>query len=670
VGEEAYVAYTTRVQTSPITGDSATQATSDSGGSYTSMGDGVYMYKFGTAVPSDYDQGATHTLGMYARRDLREFELDRYVANELDHFIPSGEGVAEPRDIVTTDTCNRCHDPLAIHGGSRQEVGLCILCHNPTQSLDPDTGDWVDMPYMVHKIHAGAHLENGYTIIGYRQSVHDYSEVEFPAILNDCEVCHTGGIPTDDFPMVATPNPAPTCDASGLSMANVAWGDEGNIQIRLDTADGKLFAAANGAGEAPTGKWVTDGRNFVLVDSDTGEAIQEMPIDNTVLGCTNNPPGTFRGEAATDHTVWMTNPTRWVCGSCHDDIDFAAGEGHPAQDSDDNCSICHEPFSGDEFDRSVNGAHTVEYKSYQLDGLTVEVLDIANTFGGSSPTVTFSLSDKFGPLNPAELNRLRFSLSGPNEDFDFYLQETATDSLVAVGSNWSYTFSGKLPSDAAGSFTLGVEGRVDAVLNPDDEEPIETESQLQNFTMPFSVGGDLMARRQVVDDAKCENCHANLSLHGTNRHDANGYCQTCHMPSATDARVRPEDTGEPQSIDFRYMIHKIHRGEELVNGYVVYGYRSSLHDFSHVVYPGDLRNCEACHDGETYTLPLPEDVLDVTTPRDYWTPMQPTSASCLSCHDDSSSASHAAANTSEFGESCATCHGTGKTASVERVHAR
>ena len=143
---EAYVAYTTRVQTSPITGDSAVQASTDSGGTYTDLGllTGTYMYKFGTVLPADYDTNATHTMGMYARRNLLEFDLDRYVANELDHFIPSGAGTPEPRDIVTTATCNgRCHDPLAIHGGSRQEVGLCILCHNETQSIDPDTGDSV-----------------------------------------------------------------------------------------------------------------------------------------------------------------------------------------------------------------------------------------------------------------------------------------------------------------------------------------------------------------------------------------------------------------------------------------------------------------------------------------------------------------------------------------------
>ena len=422
-GEEAYVAYTTRVQTSPITNDSATQATTDSGGTYTDMGDGVYMYKFGTLVPEDYDVDATHTMGMYARRDLTEFNLDRYVSNELDHFVPSNNGIPDPRQYVTTPTCNRCHDPLAIHGGSRQEVGLCILCHNPTQSIDPDTGDSVDMPYMVHKIHAGVHLANGYTIIGYRQGVHDYSEVEFPTDLNACEVCHTGGVPTDDFPMVAGPNPTPACDGSGRSMTTLDWMYPGRVEIRLGSADGRLFATGGPVGSVETGKWVWDGLEFVLVDAASGEAVQELAVNTTVFGCATNPPGTFRGVAAEDHTVWMTNPSRWVCGSCHDDIDFENGEGHLAQSNDDNCATCHRPDTGVEYDISVAGAHTVDYKSNQLGGVLVQIISIKDTDPGDKPTVTFSLNDKNGPLDPAELNRLRFTITGPNEDFAYYVQE-------------------------------------------------------------------------------------------------------------------------------------------------------------------------------------------------------------------------------------------------------
>jgi len=672
-GEEAYVAYTTRVQTSPITGDSAVQASTDSGGIYTDMGDGVYLYKFATVLPADYDTNASHTLGMYARRDLLEFDLDRYVENALDHFIPSGDGVAVPRDIVTTVTCNRCHDPLAIHGGSRQEVGLCVLCHNPTQSIDPDTGDSVNMPYMVHKIHAGAHLENGYTIIGYRQGVHDYSHVEFPAILNDCEVCHTGGIPTEDFPLVANPNPTPVCDGKGKGITNISWGDEGKVEIRIDSPDGKVFAKSKGADSKATGKWVKDGQAFFLVDAASGDVLQELPVNNTVFGCASNPPGTFRGEAGEQHTARLTNPTRVVCGSCHDNIDWVSGEGHAGgpQADDSRCSTCHPATTGEEYDRSVTGAHTVEYKSVQLEGVLVQIIDIRDTDPGDRPAVTFSLSSKYGPLSPSELNRLRFSLNGPNTDFAFYVQETATNNSRAVGSNWEYRFEAKLPDDAMGSFTLGVEGRADAVINPGEDNEFETEDQIQNFIEGFAVTDTSpVDRRAVVNDAKCENCHANLSLHGGNRHDANGYCQTCHMPSATDAAVRPEGTGDPQSIDFRYMIHKIHRGLELENGYVVYGYRSSLHDFSEVEYPGDLRNCEACHDGGSYQLPLNSDLEPVTTPRDVWTPMLPETAACLSCHDGSSTAVHADSNTSDLGEACATCHGVGRSFSVDSVHAR
>ena len=141
-GAEAYMSYTKRIQTSPITNESAEQATSDSGGTYTEVGDGVYKYKFGTVLPADYDMDTTHSLGIYARRDLREFDLDRYVTNELKHWVPSGMYAANPRSIVTTETCNgRCHDPLAMHGGSRQAIELCILCHNPYQDIDPDTGN-------------------------------------------------------------------------------------------------------------------------------------------------------------------------------------------------------------------------------------------------------------------------------------------------------------------------------------------------------------------------------------------------------------------------------------------------------------------------------------------------------------------------------------------------
>ena len=56
--------------------------------------------------------------------------------------------------------------------------------------------------------------------------------------------------------------------------------------------------------------------------------------------------------------------------------------------------------------------------------------------------------------------------------------------------------------------------------------------------------------------------------------------------------------------------------------------------------------------------------------REYLAEMEAATAACLSCHDSKAAASHALSNSSDIGEACAACHGTGKTYDVEKVHAR
>ncbi len=665
--EESYVAYTTRVQHSSITGDSAVQASTDSGGTYTELGPGTYMYKFKTVLPENYDRDATHTLGAYARRDLREFDLERYVDNELEHFVPSGLSAPEPRDIVTTETCNgRCHDPLALHGGSRQEVGLCILCHNPTQGIDPDTGNSVDMPLMVHKIHMGAQLEYGYEIIGFGGSVHDYSEVVYPMDINACESCHTGGIPTENFPLVATPSAALVCDASGLGETNLHWQYTDNVEIYVrsdsDTDPvGQLWAAGGPTGSLATGKWVGDGTIFDLRDFNTKALIQSVKVNATVLGCVSNAPGTPRGEPATQHTNWMDHPTRKTCGSCHDDINFETGENHSEYsivEPDDNfCGNCHKPYTGNEFDRSVQGAHLELYKSAQFPGVLVKFIEVTNTNPGDHPTVKFSVSSKNGPLNPANMNRVRFTLSGPNTDYSFQAQETVGSSAVQVGDDWTYTFNTALPDDAEGSYTVSTEARDVVPIKMGNEISAERDTG-ENPLIAFAVTDPVaMPRRAVVDDYKCESCHSNLAFHGGNRHDPN-YCDTCHMPEALDR-------DDEQTIHFKYMIHSIHRGAELE-----YGFAIGSHDYSEIEFPGDLRNCDSCHINNSQQVPLPKGLLSTNTPQALYEPMMPVAAACLSCHDSDDATVHAFTNATFFGESCGVCHGEGKSFSVDRMHAR
>jgi OmcA/MtrC family decaheme c-type cytochrome len=118
------------------------------------------------------------------------------------------------------------------------------------------------------------------------------------------------------------------------------------------------------------------------------------------------------------------------------------------------------------------------------------------------------------------------------------------------------------------------------------------------------------------------------------------------------------------------MIHQIHRGAELEYGYVVAGHNASTHDFGHVEYPGDLRNCRKCHVNDSQLLPLPENLLATIAPQAFWSPIEPIAAACLSCHDGDDAASHAFSMTTFVGEACAACHGKGMSFDVEKVHAR
>lgn len=633
----------------------------DRGGVYTDMGDGVFTYKFGDVLPADYEVDATHTLASVATRDLREWAdqgLGRYYDNDVFNFVPSGAAEPMPRDIVTTETCNRCHNPLGEHGGRYQEVGVCQQCHNPMLEED---GLSYSFDRMVHRIHAGVE-----PLIG---------EIEYPTFINDCEVCHTGGTPTAAMPLVANPNPAPACDGSPSGMTELSWADVGGVEIRLDAPDGKLFAMASGAGSQETGDWVMDGQKFLLLESSTGQVLGESNVDLTVYGCAGNPPYNYTAyltdedgnlNTAALHSNWMTNPNRGACGACHDYINWETGEGHPggAQDDDELCAFCHEADSGVEFDRSVRGAHTVDLASNQLKGVLLTIKEVTNTAPGRKPSVLFSLSNKDGPLNPAAMETLTFTLTGPNDDFAVNIRENAIGRVTPIGSDWAYNFTAAIPANAEGSYTVGAEGRITVSL-----DGASVRDSMENPTVPVAVtDAEPEARRVIVDDAKCESCHSNLALHGNNRKNANGYCQTCHKADATDEAVRLEGTDE--GIHFKYMIHKIHRGADLENGYVVYGFRSSVNDYSHVGFPGDLRDCEACHVEGTYGLPLPEGALPTTSPSTYITEMPPMTATCLSCHDGFAAAAHADANTSGLGESCDACHGDDKTYSVERVHAR
>lgn len=198
-----YTSYITRTVTSPATSPkpnvTAKQATTDSGGTWQDLETGHSKYTFGNALPADYDKTKTHTLGFQAFRNLNNIPAvgygKNYYANLEYDFRPDGAKVTDTwAKINQTTSCLACHDQknFGFHGSSaRRDVKLCVLCHQP-QTVDPDTGNTVDMKVMIHKIHAPGELESPYVIIGNANSVHDYSEVTYPQDVRNCKSCHEG----------------------------------------------------------------------------------------------------------------------------------------------------------------------------------------------------------------------------------------------------------------------------------------------------------------------------------------------------------------------------------------------------------------------------------------------------------------------------------------------
>jgi OmcA/MtrC family decaheme c-type cytochrome len=197
-----YTSYATRKQTSPITGVTAVQPTSDSGGVIKDLDIGHLTYTFATVLPTDFDKTKTHTIAVYGRRTMPADIMDGkvYIDNDEFDFRPDGQTVTAKWDeIQEKNACNQCHDPLSAHGDVRVDAKLCVLCHSP-QNTDPDTGNLLDMRVFIHKIHRGSSLPSvqagtPYHIVGNAQSDNDFSTVVFPQDIRNCANCHEGRNP-------------------------------------------------------------------------------------------------------------------------------------------------------------------------------------------------------------------------------------------------------------------------------------------------------------------------------------------------------------------------------------------------------------------------------------------------------------------------------------------
>ncbi len=407
---------------------------------------------------------------------------------------------------------------------------------------------------------------------------------------------------------------------------------------------------------------------------------------------------------------YRTKPSALACASCHNDVNpsrgttqaGSPGTNHRAGSFDDGqCSGCHRAEMNKEFDISVPGAHVIPEQSTELPGLNITLKDIANGGAGQKPVVSFTVTDNAGtPLRDlSRLNRLAFTMAGPTTDYFDLLLATAVGSGASgtlsgpdAQGLWQYVMPSAIPAGATGSWSIGAEARRPETLSNDTV----VNEAAANPVVTFPVSGEpVEQRRTVVDNAKCFECHGQFSkgfsIHGNLRNRVD-YCVMCHNSNQNDSSRRSKDPEEVAkgafnaTIDFKVMIHKIHRGENLAQKpYLIYGFGPappgySVTDFSDLRYPGNLSDCLTCHAKGTYVMPPYPGTANGTLVT-HLDPangsvvpdgrMGPITAVCSSCHDSDAALAHIASQSAPgAAESCTVCHGEGRDYAVSKVHAQ
>src|SRR6202142_1240491 len=606
-GAAQYTAYTTSTKTA--NGVTAIQAAYDSGGAWQALNPGQCTYTFHTKAPSGFDATATHTIGVYAERDLTEFNLGFAGIDDVFTFVPNGAAVTHIRDIVREATCDHCHSVMSGHGGARTKVLMCILCHTP-QTVNPDTGNTMDFRVMIHKIHAGSSLPSvkaggSYQII-HRGAVNDFSTVVYPADTRRCRTCHD-------------PN-------SGAQQAN-------NFLKPTRAAGGPCHDDINFA----------TGQNHV---SQAGVALPE--VDDSQCATCHLPQGELEFDASVLGAHTMPTESTQLPGVQVDVL--KVDKGLPGKTPTVTFKLVDGKGAGIPLNQMVvdpNAVHLIMagptsdygYTRFGPDAPTGYVLEDPTPTGTCSGdgTCVYTFTHAI-PANATgtyamgiEATRLAVLMGGTPQELDV---EYGTPNKV---------------------FYFSVDGS--AVT------PRRTVVETLNCNMcHVALAAHGQNRNQVE---LCVLCHNPSLTDASTRATSKNPADLAQPPQAVNFNlmIHRIHTGVNLVAQGATYVEVSHNGRHVdFSGvrYPVQGPDGSV---------GDTRKCNMCHvNSSQQNLPL--GMHQVTDPRGWLNRAAPITSACTGCHVTMDTASHALSETSPtLGESCNVCHGADADLNVSTVHA-
>jgi len=604
-GLSYWQSYVNRVQNSSSSGPgvlpSAIQATSDREGTLQETAPGKYVYTFATDVANvteplavEYEPSLTHRVGLEIRLDNNEtegvaVEVPLAPLNPVYDFVPDGGAGSGTKNIADTNNCADCHYQFELHGGPRKTVEYCVTCHNQG-TIDPDSGESVDMAYLAHSIHGGGFAEERggdaaaypYIIYGFSGEPHDYSKTTYPQTNTYCETCHEESEATPD---------------------GNAWNE--------------------GASAKACGGCHADG--LVAADPDPVTGIPTYAFDHTNA----------------DANIGIANDGS--CGACHLGAISTAGPAlaiHSSIRGDDRVRT----ESGDNFvfeilDATSTGPGETPVITFKVSDPEGNPYDIVNDpqFDPEDASlnlyVAWNTNDVFNGTDSGNTWGARDNGSGfqvveePGYPYRMYLRALQRDAVQNTDGSYTVTFFSALPTDFTGDVMIGLAGH--PLWEYTDADGVTAFDDSYAVAATFYPG---TPRDVTFDNDGCNGCHERLAAHGGNRAGNYEICLVCHTADTAITDGTLEATG----YGFGRMIHMIHTASNTYAFDTDPDVNTGI--FAGVTYPQGIENCFTCHkDGKYSTARATARAVSIGPGGDDNTWLNdeartPTAQACGTCH--------------------------------------
>jgi len=694
-----------------LTNAAGTAPSYDSNASAASIADriaevkpGVYTYTFVTDVKDitkthnvAFDATKTHTVVIQivrkATKNAKNFDQ---ISNPYLNFRPDGQTVTATREIVSISACNQCHGKLALHGGSRIEIALCIVCHTVGYTYDGTANTpSIDMKNIIHKIHMGAKLptRSFFQVAGFQ----GFSTATFPTFSGDsliaqtpvdCQKCHVIG--SDTFGRVygadvakykvASIENCQTCHSSTAFAGETTLTVDGVASIAAvahtaGSKDNSTCVSCHAATVAEYDASVTGAHTVWEKSTVTNPGLVSKVISVTNVGPGKYPRVTFQVTDA------RGNPLIIDPGTVTPNVTSPTTNNTLVYANDVTIHMAIKPTNIPDFlnAKLATDDPLVRYGSYGPASITT-LQEGTFTSGVSTPTTTGVGS---GSTSTVKANYAAYitTVSGSgapgalgvvNAAKGIYFVNFSTSAFVALTPTAAATVPivtfrpNKLPAltgDYSNGATIAfgvMASRIDTpITHRGNTTQVGTSATVANVTLakgivttyrPINPSAyqanvpityvDLATGAAVIDKSlqrrvvvDNNKCKTCHNLTPPHNYRTTESCVFCHNPNRNDE-------------NFAFLIHRYHTGEEQ---------RASMFrryaESKGIVYPSNRLRCNACHIEDN---PTPIDSYPAyTTFNAFANGRIPTFASaCIGCHDTAAKngtpVAHATANSAGF----------------------